>query len=597
MTNTITDIHAQFADLFNEDAVKPWAWYLSKKLSEGHICISLHDGSILRSGHPFNYQPDPAALLACESLVSTDPETKKPFMVHEGKLYLQRYFQYETQLISAVKQMLDQDPAILEHRMTQLNTHLPGLQDTLLNKMPVEDIPETERPDWQFAAAIQAFLHDFSIITGGPGTGKTTTVAKVLALLYTVDPGVKVAMAAPTGKAKARMLESLRGTTLELPQAIRDWFNELESFTLHRLLGSKPESVNFIHTANNPLPYDVVIVDEASMIDMPLFAKLLQAIKPGTRLILLGDRNQLASVEAGSILGDLCKCIQQVNGMAKPVIDLVNKYIKDSRTLIPAATYTIQEEHPVAGHITELLRNFRYAESPGIGALSHAIMQNEQQTLDKIISDNPYKEISVDTSFDEDAFKAFIGGYQQYIRNENIKEALEQLNQLRVLVAVREGEQGLYSVNKKIEAVLKQAGLIRPDTEFYENRPLIITRNNYDLKIDNGDIGIVRTVNGRCSIWFPDPENPDGVRPLNPAQVSGAETVFAMTIHKSQGSEYGKVMIILPDTPEHPLLTRELLYTAVTRAKKSVLIQSRKETLLNTAKAEVKRSSGIAGRF
>jgi exodeoxyribonuclease V alpha subunit len=417
----------------------------------------------------------------------------------------------------------------------------------------------------------------------------------VLSILYTHNPATRVALAAPTGKAAVRMAESLKQTALSLDPSIKNIFEKLIPSTLHRLLTYIPDSVHFKHNKDNPLPYDVIIVDEASMIDVPLFSKLLNAIRSGARIILLGDRNQLASVEAGSLLSDLCKCMEHVNGLSADHIQLINHFIQDKERRV-SDTYQTTSKHPLIGHIIELQRSHRFTSNSGIGKLSKAIITNDSNTLKDIIYQNTDTAITIDQEYNKNIFDTFVEGYEEYILEKDIAKALQKLGSLRVLVAVKDGEQGLYRVNTKIEDALRNRGLIRKDHIFYEHRPIIVTKNNKDLNLYNGDIGIIRKDdNGNLKAWF---EDSDGkLRSIIPAYLTEAETVFAMTIHKSQGSEYNHILVILPDNSENRLLTRELLYTAVTRAKTNVIIQAREKMILSTAAAEVQRGSGIEERL
>jgi exodeoxyribonuclease V alpha subunit len=591
---TYNDVHQQFSSFFRDEQLKPFAWLLSKRMEEGHICIPIADLWKEANLNPWPVPSDSAGLFKCYEHVSTDPEKPKPFILFQNKLYLHRYFHYETEIIKSIHRLLEEERSLYQKRSEALSD-LQSFVSSLTATGSLEGINENEKIDWQLVAAIQAFMNSFSIITGGPGTGKTTTVAKVLSILYTHDPTTRVALAAPTGKAAVRMAESLKQTTLSLDPAIKNIFEKLMPSTLHRLLKFIPDSVHFKHNAENPLPYDVIIVDEASMIDVPLFAKLLNAIKMGARIILLGDRNQLASVEAGSLLSDLCKCMDQVNGLSAHSIQTINPFITDRERKVSDA-YQTDSKHPLTGHIIELQRSHRFTSNSGIGKLSKAIITNNSHVLKDIIHQNTDPGITIDQVYDENIFHAFVQGYEEYIQEVDIAAALQKLGSLRVLVAVKEGEQGLYRVNARIEESLRSRGLIRKDNIFYEHRPIIVTKNNKDLHLYNGDIGIIRKDdNGNLKAWF---EDSDGqLRSVIPAYLTEAETVFAMTIHKSQGSEYNRVLVMLPDNSENPMLTRELLYTAVTRARKNVIIQAREKMILSTAAAEVQRGSGIEERL
>jgi exodeoxyribonuclease V alpha subunit len=420
-------------------------------------------------------------------------------------------------------------------------------------------------------------------------------VAKVLSILFTINPEISVALAAPTGKAAMRMAESLKNSTLLVDPAIKNSFKNLTPNTIHRLLKPIPDSIHFKHNVSNPLPYDVLIIDEASMIDVALFAKLLDAVSSHTRVILLGDKNQLASVEAGSLFGDLCKALAQNNQLSPTAAEFANQFIPDLDRKIPV-DYIGHANHPLAEHIIELKRSHRFSSMSGIGKLSHAIINNDEKVLKDFIADSGDVSIEFDLESKESIFENFIDGYKEYILEKDISTALEKFNKLRVLCAVREGADGLYSINKMIEHYLSKHNLIKSKGDFYENRPIIITRNYKELKLFNGDIGIIRKdSNGNLRAFFEDSEK--NIRAIMPVYISDAETVFAMTIHKSQGSEYNKVMVVLPKKSSGHLLTRELLYTAVTRAKESVIIRTTADILLETSQATVSRTSGINNRF
>ncbi len=599
---TINDVHQQFAEFFKSDVLKPFAYLVSKRLAEGNICIHLDD---------MNLSPDELACLAKykipaskkgllrEPMVAAADEAKQPFILHNDRLYLQRYFAYESSIVESIQTFIAIEKQTKSERMRLLETHRDFIRSLSGNRKSdnywMESLPAEEKIDWQLAAAIFGVLNNFTIITGGPGTGKTTSVANILAILFTIQPSLKVALAAPTGKAAVRMAESLKASTINMGVSIAEKFKTLVPTTIHRLLKYVPDSPYFGHDKTNPLIYDLVIVDEASMIDVALFAKLLQAICPGTRIILLGDKDQLASVEAGSLLGDLCQTQRQMNLLSAENIELINCFIPDKERRI-TASYVSAAENILAGHIIELKRSHRFTGEGGIGKLSRAIIHGRLDEIELFVDKNNDPNVVVDKDYSVNLFNSFISGYADYINEQDIAAAINKLNQLRVLCAVREGPQGLNAVNKKIETYLEKKGLIQNNTGFYENRPIIVTRNYPELKLFNGDVGIIRGDDtGSMKAWFEDSDKK--LRCVLPGYITSAETVFAMTIHKSQGSEYGKVLVMLPSNADQPLLTRELLYTAITRAKEFVLLQASKEAVLYTAKRSVKRASGIMGRF
>jgi exodeoxyribonuclease V alpha subunit len=443
-------------------------------------------------------------------------------------------------------------------------------------------------------------LNNFTIITGGPGTGKTTTVAKILAILFSLYGDLKVALAAPTGKAGARMAESLQHTQLQVDEQVKNRFNELMPATIHRLLGWQKGSPYFKHNTSNSLPYDLVVVDESSMIDVALFAKLLNALKPGSRIILLGDKDQLASVEAGSLFGDLCKALPALNFFNPQRRHFINSFITNEQRRLPVECETADQSHLLFQHLVELRYSHRFRDDEGIGKLSRAVIQNDVSVLEQFLDSNNTNQVLIDQQYDQHIFEQFIQGYKEYITTADIKEALEKLNNLRILCAVRQGEQGVYNLNAMVEAYLIREGNLKRDSEFYRNRPVIVTQNDYTLGLYNGDTGILREdEKGVMKVWFMDSgEGNDGqLKSVLPGFVKQMETVFAMTIHKSQGSEFGKVMVVLPRNPEYQLLTRELLYTGITRAKNEVVIQSTAEAFMSAAKGVVERGSGVAERL
>jgi len=332
------------------------------------------------------------------------------------------------------------------------------------------------------------------------------------------------------------------------------------------------------------------------MIDVALFAKMLDAIGPETKLILLGDKDQLASVEAGSLFGDLCKTQQSLAVLSVERAELINAFIPEKRRQIPGDYILKGSGHLLSDHIIELRRSHRFTGDKGIGKFSKAIIKNDVAALREYLQNNTDEQVTIDTQYSNELFEQFTEGYSDYIREKDIKIALAKLNRLRVLCAVREGEQGLYSLNTAIENYLRKKKLVNKNSEYYENRPIIVTRNYYSLGLFNGDVGIIRAdENGVMKAWFEDSENE--LKSVFPGYIAESETVFAMTIHKSQGSEYDQVLVVLPDNINIPILTRELLYTAVTRAKSKVTVQASEAVILHTTEGVVQRGSGIMDRF
>ena len=592
--NITDDIHRQFAEFFEEPAIWPYAYLLSQKLTEGNICISVDDVPENLNSTPYSKSITAKELISLKHLVSKQDVLTTPFILHNDRLYFQRYFKYETSIIHKLNDLIAAEKTVLANRISQLESQRTLIQ-SLKTDYKLDNLTTKEKVDWQLVAVTQALLNNFTIITGGPGTGKTTTLAKLLIVLYALEPNAKVALAAPTGKASMRMLESLKSSTLNFTEETKAKIGQLVPSTIHSLLGYKRESVNFKHNAENPLPYDWVVVDEASMIDVPMFSKLLAAIGDNTRIILLGDKDQLASVEAGSLLGDLCQTLPSLNQFSDETAQWINTFITDDDRKINVE-FINDAKQLLAGHIIELKYSHRFNSQGAIGKVSRAVIEGKVDEVKALIQNAQGTNVIVDQKNDPALLENFVAGYEAYINEHDKAEALKKLNQLRVLVAVRQGPRGLYAINKAIELHLRKKALIKPDDEFYENRPIMITRNMYDLGLLNGDTGIMRKdASGNMKVWFEDGQG--GIKSVLPAYLNYSETAFAMTIHKSQGSEFDHVMVILPEGTSNALLTRELLYTGITRAKSSITIQGEMATIEHAVNSCVKRISGITGRI
>lgn len=592
--NITDDIHRQFAEYFEEPAIWPYAYILSQKLTEGNICISVDDVPANLASTPYSNPVSVKELVSLQHLVSKQDALKTPFILHNNRLYFQRYFKYETSIIKKLNDLMAAEKTVLASRMSQLESQKELIQ-SLKTDYKLDGLTTKEKVDWQLVAVTQALLNNFSIITGGPGTGKTTTLAKLLIVLYALDPNATVALAAPTGKASMRMLESLKGSTLNFTNETKEKIGQLVPSTIHSLLGYKRESVNFKHNAENPLPYNWVVVDEASMIDVPMFSKLLAALGDNTRIILLGDKDQLASVEAGSLLGDLCQTLPSLNQFSNTTAQWINQFITDDDRKINDE-FIDDTKQLLAGHIIELKFSHRFNSQGAIGKVSRAVIEGDLEGLKSLIGAPTASNVTFDFEYKEEILSKFVEGYEAYINELDIAEALKKLNQLRVLVAVRESNRGMKAINKFIELHLRKKGLLKPDGDFYENRPIMVTRNMYDLELFNGDTGILRKdTSGNMKAYFEDAKG--GVKSVLPAYLTYSETVFAMTIHKSQGSEFNNVLVVLPEGTSNALLTRELLYTGITRAKDHITIQGKQDTIDYSVSTCVKRISGITGRI
>jgi exodeoxyribonuclease V alpha subunit len=611
--------HRTFAHFFKEEKLAPYIFALSKKMQEGHVCLDLNQipmnkefweefegRQIVHSEFPFN-----------EELIGMDSEALKPFVLSDDKLYLNRNYFYETQIVEGLTQIVESEKGEFDERKGKLLQHkdfIEGLRSEDKN-LPAFEVDE--KPDWQLVAAIQGALNNLTLVTGGPGTGKTTTVAKILALINQMEKDLTIILTAPTGKAAMRMKESLLNTVNDERNEnlqINDLVADLEAKTMHSLLGSIHQSPFFKHNQNNPLNYDVVVVDEASMIGVGLFAKLIQAMKPGARLIILGDAEQLAPVDAGSLFGDLCTGLKKnENQFKEKHLEFINNFLSKDRQLNDL--YKLDQPNSFLDeHLVRLKKTYRYDQNSKMGQFTKAVIAGKVDELEGILSLEE-ESLVLDQDYDEKLFEQFVSKYKAYIEEPSIEEALINLNNCRVLCAVRQGDQGIYKINERIEGLLKSAfngqknteGLFyfKPSDGFYHNQPIMVTQNTPAIGLKNGDVGIIREQEGRLKAFFPSTKdsnhdttiNSEKLKVVNPAIIPEWETVFAMTIHKSQGSEFNEVMVILPKQEENRLLTRELLYTGVTRAKEKATVQSSLGLVKKTANQGVDRGSGIQERI
>jgi len=559
----INENSLRFAGFFTDEKIQAIAKELHDALSTGSICIPFD------SSRSVNEQ---VSKFLASGL--TDP---KPFVLENGYLYSYRYFQYQETILAKIKELVSRNQELLNKRSLLLSKNV-GLAHLIQNM-------DTRREtDWQTIAAVIAYLTDFAIITGGPGTGKTTTVAKILTLILSENREAVIKMAAPTGKAAIRMEQALKSNS-SIPETLSEKIQSLKASTIHRLLGTNHLSPYFKHHAGNPLIADVLIIDESSMLDVALFAKLLDAIGPNTRLILLGDQNQLASVEAGSLFGDICSAVLSQNELGRSVLEKMTGILPENQL---KRINQCQEDTFLQSNLILLNFSYRFKSDQKIGQLSGETVHGNWEAVRELLLDtNSPDQLVFDESYDPELLNEFVSRYSDYILEPDIASAIKKLEDIRILAAVKMGKKGIYEINKQAEKILARSGLIRPYSEFYENRPLIVTKNYHELDLFNGDIGIIRD----HKAWFLDEKGEP--RSVAPGLIAEVETVFAMTIHKSQGSEFDQVLMILPDKAEVQILTRELIYTGITRAKTKLIIQGTLDVLQSALSRKVNRVSQL----
>jgi exodeoxyribonuclease V alpha subunit len=455
--------------------------------------------------------------------------------------------------------------------------------------------------NWQMVAAYIAAIKRICIISGGPGTGKTFTVAKILALLLELygKEKLNILLAAPTGKAASRIAESMNDAkkTLNSPWDIIEAIPS-EAYTIHRMLKTIPGSPYFQHNHETPLNADVVVVDEASMVDLALMSKLLWAVPFDARIILIGDKDQLSSVETGFVLGDVCDR-ENVHSFSEC---FCNKFEAVTQQKIELPLKEHKKSPGLYDCMVVLKKNYRFTGDSGIGKLSRTVNRGEIHKVLYLMKNKSdqisWRKISRPDDLSLFLTHSIIKGYSDYLNTDDPYRALELFNRFKILCAIKIGSMGVNAVNRLAEQVLIREGLIAPDRSssnpWYKGRPVLITRNDYRMKLFNGDMGITLTAPGSTGkdlyVYFSGESGE--LRRFLPYRLPEHETVYAMTVHKSQGSEFDHVLLILPDR-DYPVLTRELLYTGITRTRKTVSIWATEDVLKRTISRKIERTSGL----
>lgn len=571
------------------------AYAVSLATSNSHVCITLEDLALTPSpaggGQGWGQVKDLRSSLLSTGIVGTpdSPATCPLILDPDNRLYLHRYFDYERRLARRLMQAATAPPRPVS----------AAARDLLQTLFPPSADSEV---DWQKIAAAMALRNGLTVISGGPGTGKTTTVVNLLACLITQDPHSRIALAAPTGKAAARMTEAIRQRAEHLPEALREKLPS-ESSTIHRLLGANPGLGRFTFHAGNPLPIDALIVDEASMLDLALATRLLEAVPPSARIILLGDKDQLAAVESGAVFAELCADTTLSDSCRRDLAALCA--LAPERIVTPA----LVQPSALRDAAVWLTRNYRFAAGSGIGRLAQDINQGRAQEAMAWLElgDDPSVQwLQPGKDASERMLAPVLAGYEPYLdavgRDPTDVDAVTRaFNQFRTLCAVRQGPSGVTAVNDQLGRHARQAlGAVNAPSHdgrspWHVGRPVMVLRNDYVHKLFNGDIGIaLPDADGELAVFFPDGEQ--GYRPVPPVRMPEHETAFAMTVHKAQGSEFDAVMVLLPQQRSR-VVTRELLYTAVTRARSRVTVSASAEVLAAAIESRSRRYSGLLARL
>ncbi len=561
---------------------------VSLATSAGHACVPLAQVA----GEGAGVLALREHLLASGVVGAPPQQGGRPLVLDAGdRLYLHRYYAYEQRLARRLLQLAGRAPqpiaADVRDRLATLFQPDPGAPAGV---------------DWQQVAAALALRQGLAIISGGPGTGKTTTVARLLACLLEQQPGARIVLAAPTGKAAARMGEALRERAAEFPAAVRDRLPG-EAFTVHRLLGYHPGRGGFRHDASNPLVLDVLVVDEASMLDLALATRLLEAVPTGARVILLGDKDQLAAVESGAVFSELC---------ADPSLGAACRADLEAACGLPAGA--IQPPAPRAAtglcdSVAWLQRSYRFEAGSGIGQLATFINAGRGDEAVQWLRTGGDAGIAWhEPGSGAPALALARAGLQHYFDvllagPQDVAAASQAFASFRVLCAVREGPHGVESLNQALAAQAREALAGLPEalrraggaSPWFAGRPVMVLANDYALQLFNGDIGLtLPDERGELQVYFP--QAGGGWRPVAPVRLPAHETAFAMTVHKSQGSEFGSVLLVLPDA-ESRVLTRELLYTGVTRARTRVDLIAGEAALRAAIGKGTERHTGLLARL
>jgi exodeoxyribonuclease V alpha subunit len=520
-----------------------------------------------------------AAVEASPLVGGADTDPDRPLRLVDGVLYLDRYWRQEQIIATGVDAAAARPPPPL---------------DTGRLRAAVDRLFPSAKPDRQRLAAVVTAHRWVSVLAGGPGTGKTTTVARLLAVLQDQPSGpLRIALAAPTGKAAARLEQAVASEAARLDLEDRERLGAPKASTLHRLLGSRPGArTRFWHDRENRLPYDVVVVDEASMVSLTMMSRLVDALRPQTRLILVGDPDQLASVEAGAVLGDLVRR-ESPDQVASPpgltslvAADLADLGADETTAALTAGVVRLSHVYRFAGKIQELAEGVRLGHAEDVldvlarGAPSVLLVDADAGT-DGALADLRADVVESGVELTDAA------------RAGDAERAMAGLERHRLLCAHREGPYGVARWSRQVETWLgeKIAGYAR-DGVWYVGRPLLVTSNDYQLGLFNGDTGVVVDAGGHPRAAF----RRDGEMVCLPtSRLSEVQTVHAMSVHKSQGSQFDKVTLVLPP-PDSPLLTRELVYTAVTRARRQVRIIGTTESLAAAVRRPIVRASGLRTR-
>ncbi len=595
----------------------------SRETASGHACLDLATFESLDLSTSFSEAdplPDRTQLrevLSSSPLVASAEDLAptreaalrevRPLVLDAaGRVYLRRYWEFQCRLAEAVRTRaqsgcVEFDEALLMNGLDRLFER-PVRDTTALDPaagdqvaFDFSDTAQVPPLDRQRLAAAIAVARRFAVISGGPGTGKTATAGKILALIVEQELALRagapprIALVAPTGKAAATLGAAIVAAVDEL-----DCTDEIKAviprsaLTIHRCLGVRGGALpSFRHGPDHLLPIDAVLVDEASMVDLALMTRLLAAVPHQARVILLGDEHQLASVEAGAVLGDICKTAEP-GGYSSAFAERLDRWMH-----APVERAAVDDRGAVRDSIVRLTHSYRYDPKRGIGALARAINQGDVAGALEILDGDDHPEVArLDFEARGEGYaqlhREIVEGFGGILTEVDPEAMIGRFSAFRVLCPLRQGRGGVEELNREIESVLQRAGRIRSTGGNYTGRPVLVKTNDYAQELFNGDVGFV--LPDERGVAFPGVAG--AMRVFAAPRLPDHETAFAMTIHKSQGSEFDRVAIVITDSAAQRA-SRQLLYTAVTRAREGVTLYASKDAIAQAVERETRRSSGL----
>ena len=610
----LSELDVQFARLLKRlhPALEPEAALAaacaSHALEAGHTCLPLAEmplifgqitGQQAKTSHPGNWpsieelRENLLASGAAAETGSSAAALSTPLVLDSSnRLSLLRWYRAEAHIAQNLGERAEGICELEPARVSELLTRLfPG---------PAAE-QEASGPDLQRSAAALSLCKRLLILCGGPGTGKTYTLARLLALhqAYAAEgkQKLRIALAAPTGRAAMRLGESIRSAAASLAAPFHLQVMP-EPQTLHRLLGYQPQSGAFLRSAANSLHVDLLVVDEASMVDVLLLEALLAALPATSRLILCGDPGQLPPVEPGSLLHSL-QGVTQAESQAARCSPALRQCLQAIGADYGASAADESCAENATNHLGEccltLQKAHRFVKDSGMLALAQALQEPGAEAFAAALAE-PRPDVSFHagkeaaTLLPDVLLKQLMPMHHQAA---TAQEAMAAFSQSRVLCALRQGPWGVTGINSRCRELLQAQGLIPPRQELYRGLPILILRNDYSQGLYNGDTGMLwPDAEGELKAWFADLAGGDGLRQIAPAALPPWQPAYAQTVHKAQGAEFARVLLLLPPE-DNPILSRELLYTAITRAKQELIVVAEQELLLTIASRRMVRHSNL----